>query len=184
MYDEWGYVEGGFGPHWSDPHNSMDDPYDHILGVSASHLRRVEGFTRKAKLQRIDQSQHTGEKADMKGQLYQVKGTEDQFGTLLATNSEGQLVLEMRGAGGEVRAFNREDVKEVLPYSYGVRFGGVGKTYQYIGTEGEVEVGDILIPESGGLNNLATVVSVNTRSRNATKRFAGRKLLTQALKAD
>lgn len=184
MYDEWGYCEGGFGPHWTDPDNSLDDPYDRILSRSWPSPRRAKGYNRKSKLQRNNQSQHTGDKADMNGQLYQVKGTEDQFGTLLATNSEGQLVLEMRGAGGEVRAFNREDVKEVLPYSYGVRFGGVGKTYQYIGTEGEVEVGDILIPENGGLNNLATVVSVNTRSRNATKRFAGRKLLAQPLKAD
>lgn len=107
--------------------------------------------------------------------LFQTKEETPRFGTMLATNSAGKYVLEMKGSG-EVLAFDKNDVEEVKPYTVGVRFELNGTEYHYLSSKGAVEKGDVLIVSGSG--SLAFVTSVDNKSDKATKELTGRKLLT------
>jgi hypothetical protein len=119
---------------------------------------------------------------EMKNKLYQTKEATARFGTLLATNSQGKLVLEMKGTG-EVLAFDRDEIEVVMPYTFGVKFPNNHTEYHYLGKEGEVEVGDMVMLDNSptGKFEIARVTSVNTRSEAATVVFKGSKLLTQRI---
>lgn len=120
---------------------------------------------------------------EMNGKLYQTNEATPRFGTLLTTNSQGDLVLEMKGAAGAVEVFNTKSVTVVTPYTFGVKFGGTGQEYSYLGKEGDVELGDLLVLDESprGELNVAKVTGVNTKSSNATKTFKGVKLVTRRL---
>ena len=110
--------------------------------------------------------------------LYQVKGTQE-YGTYLTTNSTGQMVLEMKGAGGAVKAFNKDELEEVVPYT--IKVQGVTDTSYFANyeiAEGKVAKGDIIISESG---NMYMVKELNTRSKSSKGEFKGRKLTTQEI---
>jgi hypothetical protein len=91
---------------------------------------------------------------------------------------DGDKILLLMSDSGTYEAFAPEAIKRVMPYTYDVMFTGTGKVYSYIGTEGEVAVGDILLGDS---MTLAQVVAVGTESESATKRFKGAKLVTTPL---
>lgn len=120
---------------------------------------------------------------EMNGKLYQTNEATPRFGTLLTTNSQGDLVLEMKGAAGAVEVFNAKSVTVVTPYTFGVKFGGTGQEYSYLGKDGEVEIGDLLVLDESprGELNVAKVTGVNTKAGNATKTFKGVKLVTRRL---
>jgi hypothetical protein len=122
------------------------------------------------------------ETTEMKSKLYQTKEETARFGTLLATNSQGKLVLEMKGTG-EVLAFDRDQVEVVMPYTFGVKFPNNHTEYHYLGKDGEVAVNDMVMLDnsSTGKFEIARVTSVNTRSEAATVVFKGSKLLTQRI---
>jgi hypothetical protein len=119
---------------------------------------------------------------DMKNKLYQTREATPRFGTMLAVNSQGKLVLEMKGTG-EVLAFDKNEVDVVMPYTFGIRFPNNGTEYHYLGVEGDVEVGDYVILDNSpvGKSEIARVTSVNTRSEAATVAFKGVKLLTKRI---
>jgi hypothetical protein len=123
------------------------------------------------------------ETTEMNGKLYQTNEATPRFGTLLTTNSQGDLVLEMKGAAGAVEVFKANEVTVVTPFTFGVKFGGIGQEYSYLGKEGEVEVGDLLVLDESprGELNVAKVTGVNTKSSNATKTFKGVKLVTKRI---
>lgn len=109
--------------------------------------------------------------------LYQVIGTET-YGTQLATNSEGKIVLEVKGTG-EVITKSKKELEEVFPFTFGVEFvGGNNTVYHYLGTKESVTVNDLLILDNGFDTGICKVVSVDTKSSKATKEFNGTKLLT------
>lgn len=109
------------------------------------------------------------------GKLFEVK---DEFGTLLAINSSGKYVLEMKGQSGEVKAFNKEEVKEVVPFQFSVKFSS-GGLYTFFGKEGSVEVGDILMrTDNGVIGSICVVKKVGVNSDKTTKPFVGVKLNT------
>jgi hypothetical protein len=110
--------------------------------------------------------------------LYQTNEETPRFGTLLATNSAGKLVLEMKGSS-EVLTFDKKDVEEVKPYTVGVRFELNGIEYHYLSRKGDVEKGDLLL--IAGSSSFATVTSVDTKSDKATKELTGRKVVTTAI---
>ena len=91
---------------------------------------------------------------------------------------DGDKVLLLMSDSGSYEAFAPEAIKRVMPYTYDVMFSGTGKTYSYVGTEGEVVVGDLLLGDS---MTVARVVAVGTESESATKRFVGVKLVTAPL---
>lgn len=122
------------------------------------------------------------ENTEMKNKLYQTKEAAARFGMLLATNSQGKLVLEMKGTG-EVLAFDSTEVEVVTPYTFGVKFPNNHTEYHYLGKAGEVEVGDMIMLDSSpvGKFEIARVTSINTRSEVATVIFRGSKLVTQRI---
>jgi len=114
--------------------------------------------------------------------LYQTKEETPRFGTLLATNSAGLLVLEMKGSG-EVLAFETSAIEEVKPYTVCIQFlDGSGRDYQYLSRKGDVEVGDLILCSSGS-PTIARVRKINTASDKATVTLRGVKLQTEAFGA-
>lgn len=92
--------------------------------------------------------------------------------------NDGDKLLLLMQDSGTYEAFASSDLKRVMAFTYDVMFTGTGKVYSYLGTEGSVEVGDLLVSDGFAL---AKVVAIGTESDNATKRFNGVKLLVSAL---
>lgn len=126
-----------------------------------------------------DQTVETKGYEKMKGKLFQTK--DGQFGIGLAVNSQGKYVLEMKGSGDLV-AHDKSEVELVMPFTYNVQFNGTGTAYSYLGKEGTVAVGDLLLKTDGTKGIIiAKVTAVNTKSEKATKYFEGVKIKTEAL---
>ena len=84
--------------------------------------------------------------------------------------------------GSGVRSFSKKDVEVVMPFTYSVQFNGIGTEYSYLGKEGTVAVGDLLLKTDGTKGiTIAKVTAVNTKSEKATKYFEGVKIKTEAL---
>lgn len=107
--------------------------------------------------------------------LYQTKEETPRFGTLLATNSAGKYVIEMKGTG-EVLTFDKSDVEEVKPYTVRIKFQDSSNEYDYLSRKGDVEKGDMIIVDGNG--HIAKVTAVDTKSDRATKELSGRKVVT------
>jgi hypothetical protein len=107
--------------------------------------------------------------------LYQTKEATPRFGIMLATNSAGLLVMEMKGTG-EVLTFAKSEVEEVKPYTVRIKFQDSQTEYEYLSRKGDVEKGDMVILNGNG--HIAKVVAVDTKSDRATKDLVGRKVVT------
>jgi len=113
--------------------------------------------------------------------LYQTtKESTPRFGTLLAFNSAGQAVLEMKGSG-EVLTFEPKDIEVVRPYTVDVRFAGDTMNYSYLSKPGAVKVGDVVLMDSGA--KMVFVKAIDTKSDKATKVLRGRRLVTEDVDA-
>lgn len=118
--------------------------------------------------------------------LFQINNgdNEPKFGTYLATNSVGHLVLEIKGTG-EVRAFPPEEVSEVKPYTVALKFVGIASQARsqsqthYRSKPGALERGDMVIFVDGAI---AIVTKIDTKSEAAQSLGKGvRKLVTAPL---
>ena len=118
--------------------------------------------------------------------LYMVKNLADgektqRFGTKLTVNSQGQFVLEMKGEGGKVEAFNPEDLEIVLPYTVQVVGIAQGTSGFHFQTEaGKFQKDDLLIDAGSGLMYRVEQLDSKNRSPKQGKmtfiRIAGEKL--------
>ena len=127
-------------------------------------------------MEQLEKQKQTG--VTNMNKLYQTKEETPRFGTYLAINSAGLIVLEMKGTGA-VEAFDKKEVEEVKPYTVRVRFTGSNQQgYEFFASKGDVEKGDLLYLK--GYNDLAQVIAVDTKSSKATKNLVGRKLLTES----
>ncbi len=144
--------------------------------------RSEHDFVRYDALETTENTKSEKENTEMKNKLYQTKESTPRFGILLAVNSQGKLVLEMKGSG-DVIAFEKAEVEVVTPYTFAVRFPSNNIEYHYLGTDGEVEVGDMVMLDSSpvGKFEVARVTAVNTRSDTANVVFKGSKLLTKRI---
>lgn len=107
-------------------------------------------------------------KEKMMTDLYQVRMQDDnetpRFGTKLTENSQGQYVLEMKGEGGKVEAFNPTDLELVVPYTVQLVCVPPNDSGMHIQCEaGKLEKGDLLILESNG--KMFRVAAVDTKNR-------------------
>lgn len=114
------------------------------------------------------------EKQTMK--LFQVKETEI-YGVYLVTDSKGRYVLEEKGTG-KILTYDKELLEEVKPYTVNVKFlVGNDQDYSYLGVEGQVSVGDLVLLQPN--NSLVVVTKVDTKSDKATKELKGKVIKTE-----
>lgn len=97
------------------------------------------------------------------------------YGTHIGTNSKNQLLIEEKG-NGTIHTFNREDLEEVLPYTFSAKFNN-NETH-FVGTPDTLKVGDYLLSSSGV--QLYVVTALDTKEKNA-KKFKGVKLVTDEI---
>lgn len=106
--------------------------------------------------------------------LYETLERKPRYGTFITTNSVGQLVLEMKGEGGRVEAFDEDKIRKVVPYTFEASCATANhRRAHYVGNPGDVKVGDVLVSESG---NIYYVRAINTGSESPRKVFRGSKL--------
>jgi hypothetical protein len=104
-------------------------------------------------------------KETMMSDLYQTKDAEPRFGTKLTENSQGQFVLEMKGEGGKVEAFNPADLVLVIPYTVQLVCVPPNESGMHIQSEpGKLNKDDILISTSNG--KMFRVSAVDTKNRS------------------
>lgn len=110
-------------------------------------------------------------------QITQEDGTVT-FGTHVGTNSANMLLIEEKGTGKIIFA-KKEQVEEVLPFTFAVRQNG--KNVHYLGEPDRVKKGDVLLYTGEGADKyeLAVVTGVDTKNKTATKTFKGKKVLTE-----
>lgn len=87
--------------------------------------------------------------------------------------NDGDKLLLLMQDSNTYEAFAADQIKRVMAFTFDVMFNGQGKVYSYLGTEGDVVVGDLLLTDE---MSIARVVAVGTESESATKRFKGVKL--------
>jgi hypothetical protein len=145
------------------------------------HSGGMVSYRHMSEFVKIDGNNEQKGNTTMKGKLFQTKEQATRFGIGLAINSTGKYVLEMKGSG-DLEAFDKFDIEVVMPFTYSVKFNGQGTEYAYLGKEGSVAVGDLLLKtdDTKGVT-IAKVVAVNTKSEKATKYFEGVKLATTPL---
>lgn len=96
----------------------------------------------------------------------------DLYGHYLATNSQGEWVMEVKGSG-VIMAIAKDKVQEVLPYTINVKFVDSGTTYSYLASKDQFPVGFYLVKAySHDGWQIAHVTAVDTKSNKATKEFA------------
>lgn len=95
----------------------------------------------------------------------------DLYGHYLATNSQGEWVMEVKGSG-QIMAVTKDKVQEVLPYTIGVKFGKSSQVYHYLAERDKFPVGFYLVDNYNvdGFQ-VAQVVQVDTKSPKATVEF-------------
>lgn len=118
--------------------------------------------------------------------LYEIKNEDGTtaFGTYLAQNSEGKLVLEIKGTG-EVKAFAPADVSEVVPYTVQIRImmngaavrqGNTSPHYRCV--KGSLAKGDVVMFTDG---TLGKVITDDTKKADAQTLKGARKLVTERI---
>lgn len=91
------------------------------------------------------------------------------YGKYLAVDGQDRIVLEMKS--GEIKAFKRDEIEEVAPYTVELATAG-GSALVYRSKEGAVKVGDLLIIGDKGMT-FARVKAVNTKSKGEHPVLAG-----------
>ena len=115
----------------------------------------------------------------MTNTLYTFKKSDgtDAFGTHIGTNSQNKFLIEEK-VTGEIHVLDKNDLEEVLPYTFSAKMGN-SETH-YIGTPDALKVDDILLCTSGSTPQIAVVTAVDTRNKSA-KKFKGAKIMTVAI---
>jgi len=152
-------------------------------------LRRVEDFVPwdgdpLTPSQLANCTHHQPEQEDIMSKLYQTTTEPVRFGTFLATNSEGLIVLEMKGEGGKVEAFEKDKLEEVKPYTVRCahiteRNGSGNSTLRnYETVKGLVAKGDFILRENG---DILRVTALDTKAEKTCGTLKGRKLVTELI---
>ena len=104
---------------------------------------------------------HNKGETDMTEKLYQTKEDTPRYGTKLAVNRDGLIVLDMRGGAPE--AFKKDDIEEVVPYTVEIA-GYTSSTITHFQVrEGMLSKGDVVVKGTA----LFLVTDVDTKDRDA-----------------
>lgn len=117
------------------------------------------------------ESEPEAEKEKTVSNLYQTK--DGKFGTYLATNSAGLIVLEMKGSGA-AEAYDKKDLEIVRPYTVALK--SAQGIQHYRAKKGSLAVGDIII---NGFT-IYVVTELDTKSETSA-RVKGRLLEAKEL---
>lgn len=99
--------------------------------------------------------------------LYRVIDKPDTFGTLLARDSQGNLVLELKGSSGVITK-RPDEVEEVRPYTVLVHVLNNSSSSHLEVEKGSVELHDLLfMPEAA---TFGVVVKLDTKHSSAQTR--------------
>lgn len=96
------------------------------------------------------------------------------YGTHIGTNSKNQLLIEEKG-NGTIHTFNKEDLEEVLPYTFSAKYNNTETNF--IGTPDTLKVGDYLLASN---SFIYIVTKLDTKAKNV-KKFKGVKLVTETI---
>lgn len=97
------------------------------------------------------------------------------YGTYLATNSASQMILEEKGTGA-VLTFDKDQLEEVLPYTFAVKVNG--EETHYMGdANSTLKKGDVVMLTDG----IGVVSGVDTKNRSPREKFKGVKLVTEVI---
>jgi uncharacterized protein YodC (DUF2158 family) len=125
-----------------------------------------------------DNSTETGEN-DM-NKLYETNEKKPRYGTHIATNSNGQYILEIKGTNGAVEPWDKDNLKEVKPYVVKLR-SSVGNCSVYLSAEeGQFVKGEVLIRED--VMFVVVGVGVDSKPDNSFKPSQFRRVLTEEIK--
>jgi hypothetical protein len=105
--------------------------------------------------------------------LYVTKEEPPRYGHILATNSAGKFVMELRGSD-EVITIGKDMVEAVMPYTVDVTFissSPAGQSYAFFSKAGDLAVDDIMYLFEH--NQFVRVRKVDSRSEKATKWIDG-----------
>lgn len=121
--------------------------------IATRYLNQLPQHDDLTRVRRVEDFVHFKEN-DTMNRLYQTKAQPVRYGTWLAVNSAGLIVLEMRGEGGTVEAFETSAIEEVKPYTYQCRVIAsktrtVGTTVVLEGKVGQADKGDLVVRPSG-----------------------------------
>jgi hypothetical protein len=111
--------------------------------------------------------------------LYKVIETEE-YGTFLTKDSQGKLVLELKGSN-KVASFSSDELEEVIPYTIDIRFKTDGGIYTFTSEKGTLELDDLVVYEGPYGRDIAQVTGVDTKNKKSNKPFKGWKLQTQRI---
>lgn len=100
--------------------------------------------------------------------LYETK--DGKFGTKCGENSEGKWIIEIKGADGEVKAYDRSELTEVVPYTVelmrlNTERGVQAEKRHYRAKKDSVNTGDVLMQLT--TSALWRVVAIDTKCRSA-----------------
>lgn len=114
------------------------------------------------------------EEKTMDNTLYQIIGTES-YGTVIGTNSEGKLVLEIKGTG-EIVTKDKDALEKVLPYSVGVRLSGNKPLSYYTCKKGTVTAGDIIFFDNF---EYGIVSQIDCKKEGVSRELKGKVVVTR-----
>lgn len=97
------------------------------------------------------------------------------YGTHIGTNSQNQYLIEEKVTGA-IHVLNKENLEEVLPYTFSASIGG--KETHYIGKPDTLSKGDILLYTGSSTPQIAVVTAVDTKNKSARSKFKGAKIAT------
>ena len=100
------------------------------------------------------------------------------YGTHIGTNSSNQYLIEEKGTG-TIHVFDKNDLEEVLPYTFSAKMGS--SENHYVGTPGSVKKDDILLYTGSSTPQIAVVTGVDTKNKSARGKFKGAKLSTESI---
>lgn len=157
-------------------------------GVYARKWRRASDYVRYVE-EPIQQLQEENIVPD----LYQLKKDPNRFGLAMVNsagqpvrNSQGHMILEMKGENGKVEAFAEDDIELVTPFTVNLHRLTVGDKggdtqIHVIAEPGQVQKDDVLLELNSG--HLWRVTCIDTKCRSAKEnRSKWLKIPTEAIR--
>tara|TARA_R110002072_G_scaffold63430_3_gene157837 strand:+ start:4863 stop:5390 length:528 start_codon:yes stop_codon:yes gene_type:complete len=150
----------------------VTEVFDHVISTEYLNTHHTYHKRAAAQFELISEEENT----TMTKKLF--KTADDQYGTMLTKDSQGNYVLELKGSN-DVKAFDPKTLEEVLPYTVLIQWAsGAQKHYEV--SKGSLSKGDIVISDQGLI--LGRVEDIDTKNRNPSSNHTFQKVGTSPIK--